>query len=342
MSGSPNPTPSTPVRLTAGLAFKRRYRPYFTKRQLSTLNSLKRSVHGPSSKEPSARIASCKFIQQLCRKVGFPESTMSTAQALYHRFYLFYSIREYPPQEVSIACTFVASKIEETSKSLKDILVAVHSVRYPTSVELDPEQVSEERRRRIIGYEKLLMETICFDFQQPHPYEYVVKFVKWIQQARQDLDGKQLARKAYHLAVESYQTALCVEYPAHTIAAGCILLASKILKLQDVSFAGLEDDHPWDQFFCSRMEDIDDICLQVLDLIISAYPEHERENYTAIKIDIHKQAEKRGNDPNMDPITSEELTSRTIDWEFDRSPNPLEVVNTNQHSVSYEFSLISS
>ncbi|KAI9321318.1 hypothetical protein BX666DRAFT_1842420, partial [Dichotomocladium elegans] len=106
--------------ITCGQSFRRRFRPYFTKRQLSTLASLKRSIAGPFAfKEPAAR--------------------------------------------------------------LKDIFVAVHSVRYPESAELDPEQISEERRRKIIGYEKLLLETICFDFQQRHPYTYIVKFVKWIQ-----------------------------------------------------------------------------------------------------------------------------------------------------------------
>lgn len=79
--------------------------------------------------------------------------------------------------------------------------MAAHSVRHPGNKELDPEQISEERRRRIILYEKLLLETLCFDFQQRHPYEYVVKFVKYIQQQK-ELDGESLARKAYMLAVD--------------------------------------------------------------------------------------------------------------------------------------------
>lgn len=79
--------------------------------------------------------------------------------------------------------------------------MAAHSVRHPGNKELDPEQISEERRRRIILYEKLLLETLCFDFQQRHPYEYVVKFVKYIQQQK-ELDGESLARKAYILAVD--------------------------------------------------------------------------------------------------------------------------------------------
>lgn len=50
---------------------------------------------------------------------------------------------------------------------------------------------------------------------------------------------------------------MCVEYPAHTIAAGCVHLASMMLKQEDTSFQELSNDQPWDQFFCSRMEDIE-------------------------------------------------------------------------------------
>lgn len=100
----------------------------------------------------------------------------------------------------------MACKIEETFKNLRDILVAAHSVRHPQSAELDPEHVSEERKRKIMGYEKLVMESICFDYQQPHPYSYVVKFVKWIEamQTPPLVDGKRLAQEAYKLAVNRY------------------------------------------------------------------------------------------------------------------------------------------
>ncbi|KAI8069819.1 cyclin-like protein [Gilbertella persicaria] len=246
-------TPSTPVSatsITAGVSFKRRYRPYFTKRQLATLTSLNKSG-ALTAKEILARQSYCKFIQDVGKKLGFPQKTISTSQALYHRFYLYYSIRDYSPQDISVTCIFVASKIEDTIKKLKDIFVAVHSVRHPDSKELDPENVSEDRRRKIINYEKLLLETLCFDFQLRHPYEYVIKFIKWVQ------DSKKLAKKAYQLAVDSYKTMVCVEYPAHTIAAGCIYLASLLLKDADPSFQGLKDSEPWDQYFLSRMEDIE-------------------------------------------------------------------------------------
>ncbi|ORY96909.1 cyclin-like protein [Syncephalastrum racemosum] len=337
MSGSSprSSAPSTPVPITSGIAFKRRYIPYFTRRQLATLASLRRSNRNTLSKEVMARMASCKFIQQVGKKLGFPQNTISTAQSLYHRFFLFYSIRDYPPQEISITCMLVASKIEETIKKLKDIIVAVHSVRYPDSKELDPENISEDRRRKIIGYEKLLLETLCFDFQLQHPYEYIIKFVKWIQ-AYQELDGKLLAQRAYIIAVDSYRTALSVEYPAHTIAAGCIYLASMMLTHEGAQCQISPGQH-WDQVFCSRMEDIEDVCQQILDMYIYQHSD-DNELYTKFKIELNAQAERRGPDPNTDPMTESETGIRPSDWEVNGTSTSLEVINSNQHTVCYDFS----
>ncbi|KAI8970777.1 cyclin-like protein [Pilobolus umbonatus] len=334
---SPLTTPTTPLSaaITTGLSFRRRYRPYYTKRQLATLSHLKHNG-SLAVKEASARQSSCKFIQDVGRRLGFPQKTISTAQALYHRFYLYYSIKEYSPQDISVTCLFVASKIEETIKKLKDIFVAVHSVKYPDSKELDPEHVSEDRRRKIISYEKLLLETLCFDFQLRHPYEYVIKFIKWIQAFQPTLDSKVLAEKAYQIAVDSYRTSLCVEYPAHTIAGGCIYLASRLLKEEKADFNGLPDNQPWDQYFLSRMEDIEDVAQQILDLYILINSRYGVSKYTRIKIALNEQSQKRGPDPNMDDITQQELKARLPEWEFQN--NPLDIVNTNHHTVSYHFS----
>lgn len=178
-------TPSTPIRITSGHTYKRRYRPYFTKRQLSALLHLKQPGSTLASKEISARNSSCKFMEQVGKKLGLYDiawgegsyklqsfcslaaqssgdnqhrasivssillvlfnSTLSPAGKYILTSTLhssdFFSLRRFK-KDISVTCLYVASKIEETHKKLKDIFVAVYSVRYPDSKELDPEHVS--------------------------------------------------------------------------------------------------------------------------------------------------------------------------------------------------------
>ena len=59
------------------------------------------------------------------------------------------------------------------------------------------------------------------------------------------------------LLTDSYKTPLCLEYPAHSIAAGAIWLANRLLKYEDEGFAGLDVSRPWDLVFRTRMEDME-------------------------------------------------------------------------------------
>lgn len=82
-----------------------------------------------------------------------------------------------------------------------------------------------------------------------------------------------------------------------------------------------------------------DVAQQILDLYIftNNTSRNDVSQYTKIKIALNEQAQNRGPDPIMDDVTRQELKPRVPDWEFD-STSPLDVVNTNQHTVSYHFS----
>lgn len=81
-----------------------------------------------------------------------------------------------------------------------------------------------------------------------------------------------------------------------------------------------------------------DVAQQILDLYITNSSRSDLTQYTKIKITLNEQAQNRGPDPIMDTVTKQEFKQRTPDWEFDGTSNPLDVVNTNQHTVSYHFS----
>ncbi|KAG0356988.1 RNA polymerase II C-terminal domain kinase beta subunit [Gamsiella multidivaricata] len=142
----------------------------------------------------------CEVIAAIGKRIGFPQHTISTAQLLLHRFYMFNSVPD-AGSEVVMACLFVSSKVEDTIKKLKDIMMVNYSYRHPHATDWDPEsKEGEEQRKRVLSYEKMVLESICFDFRIIHPYKYIIKFVRI-------MNGSQrLARHAWDIARDRYFT----------------------------------------------------------------------------------------------------------------------------------------
>lgn len=124
-----------------------------------------------------------------------PRRTIATAQKLYHRFHLHFPIADFayqvrsspspralsplptPPtahprarvqQDVSLSALLVASKLEDTLKKLREIQIAAWQVSNlleggPGLGEGDP-AAQEAHRPHLIGIERLLLQTICFNF----------------------------------------------------------------------------------------------------------------------------------------------------------------------------------
>ncbi|KAF9970288.1 RNA polymerase II C-terminal domain kinase beta subunit [Actinomortierella ambigua] len=187
-----------------------------------------------------------------------------------------------------MACLFVSSKVEDTIKKLKDIMMATYHYRHPNVVDWDPEsKEGEEQRRRVLSYEKMVLESICFDFHIVHPYKYIVKFVKLY-------DGHvDVAQRAWQIASDCYKIGTCLELPPHTIAAGSIYLASRLL---GEPFPELIRGKPWCEAFNCRSIDVEDFCHQIIDQLYLRdldSTEAEQKQYTAILIELN---EARSND----------------------------------------------
>ncbi|KAF9904868.1 hypothetical protein BX616_001154, partial [Lobosporangium transversale] len=252
-------------------------RTYYSKKDQDTIYYARNpgiSLH----RQADMRREACEVIAAIGKKIGFPQRTISTAQLLLHRFFMFNSVPD-TGNEVVMACLFVSSKVEDTIKKLKDIMVATFIYRHSDATDWDPEsREGEEQRKRVLSYEKMVLESICFDFRIVHPYKYVIKFVKI-------MGGSQnLARKAWDIARNSYKVGVCLEYPPHTIAAGSIYLAAKLI---GESFPDLVQGVPWMKAFRTRSIDVDDFSHQMLDLLSIGRSDAQRQQYDTIHISLN-------------------------------------------------------
>ncbi|CCG83010.2 Cyclin Ctk2 [Taphrina deformans PYCC 5710] len=142
---------------------------------------------------------------------------------IYHRFHLSNPIAEFLAQDVCAACLFVAAKMEDTSKKAKDILLVSHALRNPQSPDLDPESsLMEEQRRRVMGLERMILESCAFDFRHRHPQAFLLKFAHALEY------GKVQTRLAWDISLDAYRTWLPLQVPPHVTALACLILSTRI------------------------------------------------------------------------------------------------------------------
>ncbi|KAG0348634.1 RNA polymerase II C-terminal domain kinase beta subunit [Podila minutissima] len=293
-------------------------RTYYSKQEQAIIYST-RHPEIALYRQANVRRESCEVIAAIGKKIGFPQHTISTAQLLLHRFFMFHSVQD-SGNEVVMACLFVSCKVEDTIKKLKDIMIATYYYRHPNATDWDSEsKVSkscldissegDEQRKRVLAYEKMVLESICFDFRIIHPYKYVIKFTKMLNAS------KNVARQAWNIARDSYKIGVCLEYPPHTIAAGSIYLASKLLEepLKERIYG-----EPWMKVLKVRSVDLEDFSYQMLDLFSIGRSEDQKERYTSVQIALNEARSLDMEQPMAKRILLEFMRPVHVEAELER------------------------
>ncbi|GAB4855706.1 hypothetical protein Ancab_024349 [Ancistrocladus abbreviatus] len=233
---------------------------YFSRKEIEE-NSPSRQDSIDLKKETYLRKSYCTFLQDLGMRLKVPQVTIATAIIFCHRFYLRQSHAKNDRRTIATACMFLAGKVEETPRPLKDVILVSYEIIHkkdPAAVQkIKQKEVYEEQKEHILLAERVVLATLGFDLNVQHPYKPLVEAIKKFKVAQ-----NALAQVAWNFVNDGLRTSLCLQFKTHHIAAGAIFLAAKFLKVKLPS----DGEKVWWQEFDVTPRQLEEVSNQMLEL----------------------------------------------------------------------------
>ncbi|GJP57824.1 hypothetical protein CLOP_g17413 [Closterium sp. NIES-67] len=152
---------------------------------------------------------------------------MATGQVLLHRFYCKKSLTRFNVKGVAASCVWLASKLEENPRRIRDVLNVFHRINLRRdSLPLPPlEQFSknyEDLRTELIRTERHILKEMGFICHVEHPHKFIFNYLRQL-----DVLDDAVKHEAWNLANDSLRTVLCVRFKSEVVACGVIYAATR-------------------------------------------------------------------------------------------------------------------
>lgn len=238
---------------------------YYEKRDLRCTPSIQSGMEYEG--ESRYRKEGVRFIMQCGTEMSLGHNTIATGAVYFHRFYMFHTFQEFPRYVTACCCLFLAGKVEETPKKCRDIISIARTI---LSSDVKFQTFSEDLRKakeEVMTLESILLQTIKFDLEVEHPYNFLLSYAKCLKGDKVKL--QKMVQMAWNFVNDSLSTTVCLQWEPEIIAVALIHLASKLSKFTVSDWTGRQSHHLrwWDMFIADvTMEILEDICHQVLDL----------------------------------------------------------------------------
>ncbi|XP_076908672.1 cyclin-T1-3-like [Bidens hawaiensis] len=233
---------------------------YFSRKEIEE-NSPSRADGIDLKKETYLRKSYCTFLQDLGMRLKVPQVTIATAIIFCHRFFVRQSFARNDRRTIATVCMFLAGKVEETPRPLKDVILVsyeIHHKKDPSAAQrIKQKEVYEQQKELILIGERVVLATLAFDFNVHHPYKPLVEAIKKFKVAQ-----NALAQVAWNFVNDGLRTSLCLQFKPHHIAAGAIFLAAKFLKVKLPS----DGEKVWWQEFNVTPRQLEEVSNQMLEL----------------------------------------------------------------------------
>ncbi|RYP70448.1 hypothetical protein DL771_005489 [Monosporascus sp. 5C6A] len=185
-----------------------------TTRQYDFEHSIRRKLGKPGVdivREEEYRLKGIQLILALKGEVRLPIKTYVAATVFYHRFRLKHLGTQHHWRDGAIACLFLACKAEDTQKKSREILCANYNMSHS-----DKKTPDDKPQRLIIGLERLVIESIHFDFRVRHPQDILARLVKKVLPGNED--GRNFFPAAFQVLWDMHMTYAPIKQTSYTMA----------------------------------------------------------------------------------------------------------------------------
>lgn len=257
---------------------------YFTKEQLEK-ESPSRKDGLEYRKEKRFSKTCYEYIRDTAKALKMPQLSVATASVLFHRYFAVRSMLRTDRFLLATAALFLAGKIEETPKALRDVIWMFFKYRFRKNKEMlakfNDKRVYEEVMETVLLLERLLLCVLGFDFNIQHPYPTLLKLWsgnKYLQHlhltrkeetAKSGLQEMSYIQLSWNLVNDSYATQMCLLYEPPLVAAAAV----KALLTLTSERQEMDDGAPWWADSGTRavlgqdysQEQLEDVSQQLLD-----------------------------------------------------------------------------
>lgn len=238
---------------------------YYDKKELRNSPSIRDGMDFET--ERRYRKEGTRFIMECGTQMLLGHHTIATGAIYFHRFYMFHTFQEFPRYVTACCCLFLAGKVEETPKKCRDIITTARSMLPDPKFQTFSDDL-RKAKEEVMTLESILLQTIKFDLEVEHPYNFLVSYAKCLRGDKSKL--QKMVQMAWNFVNDSLSTTVCLQWEPEIIAVAMIHLASKLSKFTPTDWVGRDPNvhlRWWDMFISDvTMEILEDICHQVLDL----------------------------------------------------------------------------
>ncbi|KAK2592731.1 RNA polymerase II C-terminal domain kinase beta subunit [Conoideocrella luteorostrata] len=230
------------------------------------------------AREDNYRLQGVQLLDNVREHLQLPVRTFDTACTYFHKFRLNFRDAEYNYQDAALASLFVACKVEDTIKKSRDILIAAYMVKNPDKTVPPDDKVFESSGKIIIGLERLILETIGFDFRTRYPQKLLVKVVRRIL-GKSSANSHDFFATAYIMCTDLYKTFIPIKRTTFAMVMAVVELTARLRgeHLERVR-----------EFAASRRQDTRESIMETMLDLLDLYVQHVKSTKIGAQFDLNK------------------------------------------------------